>query len=1189
VRKLWEVFRFEFRYQSKRGSTWLYFAVLLGLIFQIATESYIGNARRGGFFFNAPFVIATMTLLASMMSLLVSAALAGNAAARDGQSRMHPLVYTTPVGKTTYLGGLFLAAFALNAMILLAVPIALLVAALMPGVPQDLLGPFRPSAYLGAYFFIALPNAFIATAFGFSLSALSRRAMTAYLGSVFLFFVTMLSWLYLASRLGRWELAKALDPLGISVLRELSMTTTAIQKNAFSIDVASPLFIHRLPWIAVALGVLALMYSRFRFAHHAAGAARSRFARRTVVEEPAPSARMTSVVVPRVTRTFGGATRVRQLFAVTRESLREILLSWGGLAFAALVAILVLTAPGWMQHLGVPLIPTTAMLVSFLAQSQEIIWMIVPLVTVYYAGELIWRERDASLSEIADAAPVPDWIFLAGKFGGLAIALVVLQVLVMGAAMLIQSLQGYHHFEIGLYARVLFGLQLTDYLLFALLAFVVHVIVNHKYVGHMIAIVGYALMTFGAELGVVNNILLYGSSPDWTYTDMRGFEPGFARLVWFKLYWVSWALLLAVLAKLLWVRGKETGLGSRIDLVRRRFTRSTTVVAVAATALILTLGGFIYANTYIENTYRSRDGRMAERAEYERLYGRFESTAQPRLSGTSLRVEIHPQQRTVDIHGTHLLVNASTVAIDSIHVATRSELDMGAMTFDRPATRVLEDDRLGHSIYALDKPLQPGDSLRLTFDVHFEPRGFPERAIEADVVSNGTYLLQQQWLPAIGYQPSRELSGVGDRREVGLPPRAAIRSLYDAGENDAEGQRIAFDAVVGTDDGQTAVAPGALRRTWTERGRRYFHYVTDVPIRNDYAISSAEFAVREAKWNDVVIEVLYHPAHAANVDRMIRSAQASLSYLTEQFGPYPHRQVRLVEEPSNGNSLHAFPINISYREGFSLFDPDRDTRKLDFPFAVVAHEMAHQWWGNQLSPAAVEGSPLLTEVLAWYSAMGVIEKTYGAEHLRSLLSMMRETYLSPRSRAGVPLLRSYDQFVAYRKGPFAMYALREYVGERPVNGALRRLLDKHASGASPLPTSLDLYRELQAVTPDSLRGLLGDLFEGNTYWELSTEQVHAEPAEAGNWRVTLDVKARKVVVDTAGVETAVPMNDVIEVGVYAAESSTPLYLRTHRVHSGQQQIVVVVPKQPTRAGIDPRNLLIDVKPDDNVARATARP
>ena len=87
-------------------------------------------------------------------------------------------------------------------------------------------------------------------------------------------------------------------------------------------------------------------------------------------------------------------------------------------------------------------------------------------------------------------------------------------------------------------------------------------------------------------------------------------------------------------------------------------------------------------------------------------------------------------------------------------------------------------------------------------------------------------------------------------------------------------------------------------------------------------------------------------------------------------------------------------------------------------------------------------------------------------------------------------------------------------------------------GAPPLPTSLDLYRELQAVTPDSFQYLLHDLFEANTFWELETETVTAEQTEADTWQVTLDVLARKVVVDESGVETAVPMNDSVEIGIF---------------------------------------------------------
>lgn len=148
--------------------------------------------------------------------------------------------------------------------------------------------------------------------------------------------------------------------------------------------------------------------------------------------------------------------------------------------------------------------------------------------------------------------------------------------------------------------------------------------------------------------------------------------------------------------------------------------------------------------------------------------------------------------------------------------------------------------------------------------------------------------------------------------------------------------------------------------------------------------------------------------------------------------------------------------------------------------------------------------------------------------------------------------------------------------------------EKHRPAGTPLATTLDLYRELKAVTPGSLHYLLHDLFEVNTYWQLETENVTARQTGAGTWQVKLDVKARKVVFDEAGVETELPMNDWVEIGVFAAgedAESEPLYLQKHRVRSGEQTITVTVPRKPLRAGIDPFHLLDweEGEEDDNVA------
>ena len=149
---------------------------------------------------------------------------------------------------------------------------------------------------------------------------------------------------------------------------------------------------------------------------------------------------------------------------------------------------------------------------------------------------------------------------------------------------------------------------------------------------------------------------------------------------------------------------------------------------------------------------------------------------------TNLRVEIHPDRKAATIDGSYRLVNRSTVAIDSVHLEPAFYVDT-RITFDRAFRQVVADDEIGHDIYALEEPLQPGDSLTLSFDVKFEPRGFTSSGPRTSgagtaILENGTYFTSGA-LPLIGYQRRRELSSAGERREHGLPARPAIASLDD--------------------------------------------------------------------------------------------------------------------------------------------------------------------------------------------------------------------------------------------------------------------------------------------------------------------------------------------------------------------------------------------------------------------------
>ncbi|MEW5929202.1 MAG: M1 family aminopeptidase [Gemmatimonadota bacterium] len=1187
--RLREIFRFEFVYQARRPWPWLAFAVLVVFAFQNTRVGIVPVTLPQDFVLNSPFIIAAVSVFSCLIWLLVASAMAGEAAARDVYTGMHPLTYTSPVSRAEYLGGRFLAAFALNALVLLGVQVGSLLAVYAPGVAPEIVGPFRPAAYLAAYAFIALPNAFIVAAFQFALALWSGRAMASYFASVLLLFLAGPVSLLLTFALGEPALGKMVDPIGImGIMNSMMLEWTLVEKNVRMFRLEGAVLWNRLLWLAVASAALALVHRRFRFAHRAAADPWSRIARRfagrAAVPDAAPAPRV-AVSVPRVSRSFGFAIHVRQTLAIAGASFRSVARSPAGLFLLAVYpAFLVLVLVVESEHWGVRLLPRTGYLVakhvaaplSYAADYR----VVVPLLVLYFAGELVWRERDAGLGESVDATSVPEWVLFLGKFLGLGLVLAALMAALMAAGMAAQAVMGYHDFQPGLYLQLLFGLQLPEYLLLAAVAFLVQAVVNHKHLALLASLVAYFLILFAPRLGVEHPLLVYGSGPEWSHTDMRGFGRSLRPWLWLKLYWAAWALLLAVGARLFWVRGRERGFGTRLRIARRRLTRATAGVAAVAVGLVLGLGGWVFYNTNVLGEYQSSAETVRRQAEYERRYGRFEGIPQPERTATRLHVEIHPDRGAATVKGTYRLVNRHAAPIDSVHLATAAGVET-RVTFGRPATRVLADRRLRHSIYALAEPLLPGDSLTLGFEVHHRPRGFRVGGGADPVVPNGTHFTGGL-LPRIGYQPGRELIGADDRRAQGLPRQVTFPTPDDVDPDLAAGAGAVFEAVVGTDADQVAVAPGTLRRTWTEGGRRYFHYASDVPLAGQLVFASARYAVHRERYRGVEVSAFLHPSHTANLDRVLRGARASLDYYSAQFGPYPHRFLQFVEQPGNfmGMGVDGSGV-VTGGEGTFLLDPPAEGS--DVVFEVVAHEVAHLWWGGQLKYAPAEGAIVLSESLAWYSAMRVVEEAGGRERLRQFMRVMREPNPWPPIRTGLPLLRAMDPYAGYRKGPFAMYALSRYVGEERVNGALAALLRKRAGS---LATTLDLYRELRAAAPDSLRPLLHDLFEVNTFWTFDTRRATAVKTPAGDWRVTLEVEARKTVADSAGAETELPMGEPVEIGIFAPAGpgealGRPLYVRKHRVRSGTQTITVTVPHRPARGGIDPYNLL-DWEEGDNI-------
>jgi ABC-2 type transport system permease protein len=1169
--KLREVFRYELAHRLRNPSTWVYAAILFAIAFAQVRAS--GDLGAAAVHVNAPVRLAGLALLASLVGMLVTAALFGDAAIRDVRSGMDALLYTSAVRKAEYLGGRYLAALTTNAVVLVAVPLGQAAVTLLGHLDAAMFGPFRVAAYLQPWLLFLLPNMALFGAIMFTVGVLSRQLIPVYLIGA----VSLIAFLGAVS-LGLTEAGG--DPLALGALFTMTRYWTAAEQNTRLIGFPAGLLWNRVVWLAVAGAVLALLHYRFRFAHPDGGG-RNRREEIVVAPDFAP------VVVPTAARAFGFRTALRQTLAIARNSLAEIMASrWFVVVLLMCAGLMVLW--GWNvadSVFDMSTWPVTLLMGEVLmgGRAEPLFYVLIAV----FAGELVWKDREVSASEIADAMPVAEGAALLGRFLALVAMLVMFLAASIVGCILVQALQGYYNFEIGLYLRIVFGLNLADYVLFAVLAMTIHVVVNHKYLGHIVALSAFAFTAAAWPLGIRHHLLVYNGRPGWAYSDMNGFGPYVEPILWFKLYWAAWALLLAVVACVLWVRGREPGVRRRLRQARARFTGPAARMAGAAAVLIVATGGFVFYNTNVLNEYVTADEQGAAQADYEKRYGRFEDVPQPTIESAELRVEIYPDEQAVDLRGSYRLVNHTDAPIDSVHVSVGPAIDTRSISFDRAAQSEVTDEDVGYRIYALDRALNPGEAMQLSFDVAFRQRGFSNDDPQTDVVSNGAYF-NRTWLPFIGYQPVFELTDEETRERHGLArrppppgPDAVAARGYTAFRNE---DKVQVEMTLGTSPDQVAITPGVLHREWTENGRRYFHYETEMPTSFGATVLSGRYAVQEDRWNDVALGVFYHPKHDYNVDRFVRSMKASLEYYSAQFGPYPDKQLRLVEIPRYGRFGRAHPHTIVFTE--DLFFSRVKDGQIDAVFFGMAHEVAHQWWGGQIRTAR----GFLSESLANYSALMVTEKTFGPEVARRVYAFQMEHYFTGRAaRANeVPLLEIDDQaYIMYRKGVLAMYLMRDYIGDEAVNTALRRFLDKHRAGGPPYPTALDVTAELRAVTPDSLQYLITDLFETVTLWDVSTKRVIVERMGTGEYAVTLDVVAKKIRADRVGSETEVPMDDLVEIGVFAPGEGdgSPLYIQRHRIRSGEQTIRITVQEEPARAGIDPLHKLIDREGGDNVVEA----
>jgi hypothetical protein len=1226
----WEFFTFELRFRAKSVSTYIYFLLWVAFSFlSIASENFgpVANSN-GKVLLNGPYGITFTYQGACLFGLIIIAAIFGTSILRDFQRDTYQILFTKPVSKLAYLGGRWAGSFVVTVLVFSGLIVGTYLGTLAPWADHARIAPNNLRWYIEPFLSIVVVQVFFTGSLFFAVAAMTRKIFIVYLQGValFMFYVIGLT-VFSATRSLEHFWSGILDPVGLLLNNAISRYWSVVEKNTqlfpwdFSGYSPGVFLLNRVLWISVGLAAIVLTWALFPMSVEALTTrVQGKRAARAAQDEQDPAAPQSkrsfvAARLPSVRQLFGRLTTLRQYAALTRLRIRLILKEFPFWAIVGLLLVFAVNNGHFAGRVGgVDVWPVTYLMAQAVEGSATLFFYIV---AGLYAAELIWREKDTRFDGIHDALPIGESVDWLSKLSAVAFVELVLLAVALLVCICMQALAGYFHFEIYQYIEEFLFITFPQVMGLAMFAMFVHTLVPNKFVGHGIVIGVFVLQTLLLSWGWGNTLLIPGATPSYIYSDMNGYGPYVPSLFWSITYWFSAFAVLGVISMGLARRGAEESLRARFRVARVRLPALS--ASAAAFALVTAVSGaWYYYNAHVLNEYITADDRRDRMADYERHFKQFEKLDQPKITAVDTVIDIFPARRSFSGTGRFTLQNKSPHALSQVHITDQNE-SVSQVQFDRPFRLVSKSPHGMYSIYELAQPLGVGEVLTLTFAVAHTSRGFRDSSEAPEFAYNGTFF-GQEFFPTIGYDPQIEIDDPRRRREEHLQaleempergdPRASRINLFRANSD-----WITYHTVVSTTDDQIAIAPGYLARSWQKEGRRYYEYgMGSTHILDFFAYMSASYATRKQSYaganGPVSLEVYYDPAHTFNVDAMLAASRAGLEYFEKNFSPYQFNQYRILEFPRYRTFAQSFPNTVPYSESIGFISRIVKPADVDLTFFVTEHELGHQWWGHQLIGGLVQGSNMMSETLAQYSAYMVMQQKYGKDYMHRVMRHWLDRYL--RGRAGEvrgerPLaLVQRESYVWYEKGGQIMYTLADYVGEDKINLALHNFLMQYryanaanqtdaihresgtAAENQPYPDTRQLIAALREQTPPDLQYLIDDGFNRIVLYDNKVISATSKKTPEGKYLVTLEVEARKSQADANGVETAMPMADFIEIGVFSGkkDEEKPLYMKREKFTGEHRTFSIVVDEQPTRAGIDPYNKLIDRISEDNLIDIT---
>ncbi|WP_430906792.1 ABC transporter permease [Maribacter sp. 2-571] len=1045
---IWKIVGFELKKRVFQWTTLLYFLILVfqGIWYTKGNFEYYTN---DGLLMNATTVFFKNLAGGGILMIIIIAIITGTALYKDKQYHTAHWIYTLPVNEKQFFLGRFLSAYFYNIIIALGYLAGMLL------VPYSGIGDphcFAPTPFwqlLDGFFFLTMPNLLLLTTLIFTVVALTQKMALGYLVTL----VTVIAFLLMQTAAETSGITNALaigDPFGYVGVDAMANSISVDDKNFGFLKLRGSLLYNRILWFSITLITFLIGYLSFSF---------KRF-----VKTSTKSKKQNNPASPNLTVTqklgsttpslaFGGIVFLKKLWSLARLEFKNIVRP---VSFRVVlgVVLLMITLQNLIWNFSY-YIGATQPLTSTMTLFRLTFGVFIMILLMVWAGELFFKDRTVNIHQITDTLPVPVWVTLLSRYIAMIGVAFVMAFSFVVIGIVIQVLKGgANNLDLWLYAYDLLGYNWgwLTYVCQISLVFFIAGLTGNRFLTHILG-VGILFGTILAfELGLAEQTrFAFGAVPGLEdYSEMSGYGIWITAAKWYFLMWALLSAAFVFLGILFWDRGVPKKWYKKLSLRNEQLSWPGKIIALLLLGGFFVMQSFVADNTIGKNNFTPGEIEETERADYEKRYGYLKNGPQPKIFNLDATFDLFPMERKARYSARISMVNTSTSVIDTLFLNQLESVHLQNILLNNKKVKVVFEDNT-HRLwgYRIQPPLSPNDTLVVSLSAEKRYQGFTQSGDEpqTDLTYNGSFGRIYDFIPSIGYDENKQLQKNRKRVEQQLPKiDSRMASTTDARalrENYFDDNALAVSGTItiSTAKGQIPLAPGTLKKEWTENNRVFRSYRIAPSYLFDWHIASADYLETTFDTDNTTVGILSSPKHQFNIKLYKKAATDALKFVNNNLGNYPYNDLRIAEINYYNDRFYSYPntIAISEKEGWYA-----DTAALEdkaFVYHLAISQIIGHWITENIKISNVQGAQMLTIALPEALGLFVVEEQLGKEAVDKLLKKKQEYYAKEKNKESniePPLIYADGQeYLEGGKGVVAMNYLINIIGKEQFIATLK--------------------------------------------------------------------------------------------------------------------------------------------------------